>query len=157
MSFVVLKGGQTHGGRVTNPRSEALLLLHELSPWYDLRGWLGVKQQLSIYLDSDDLSSQMVMDDLNVVKWLLGVVLYGVTCNRGTALHPEVIWQQSDDPWRQVTWQSTTPKSRLVTIRWSVTTGYMAKHYTHKSLGDIRVIRSCRLHPGALQPEVIWQ
>ena len=21
-----------------------------MSPWYDLRGWLGVKQQLSIYL-----------------------------------------------------------------------------------------------------------
>ena len=28
------------------------LSLPLLSPWYDLRGWLGVKQQLSIYLSS---------------------------------------------------------------------------------------------------------
>ena len=28
-----------------------------LSPWYDLRGWLGVKQQLSIYLSSSFSSS----------------------------------------------------------------------------------------------------
>ena len=26
-----------------------------LSPWYDLRGWLGVKQHLSIYLPSENL------------------------------------------------------------------------------------------------------
>ena len=36
-------------------------LSSELSPWYDFRGWLGVKQQISIYLSSELLKKTSIV------------------------------------------------------------------------------------------------
>ena len=38
------------------------------SPWYDLRGWLGVKQQLSIYLSTLGESALDILVDLKAVS-----------------------------------------------------------------------------------------
>ena len=81
-SLTTLKKFKIDEAKVCVCRSVCLSICLSRSPWYDLRGWLGVEQQLSICL-SQTIPRKLLMSSSssNLARWLLSQTWECITCS----------------------------------------------------------------------------
>ena len=115
--------------------SDACVTVHK-SPWYDLRGWLGVKQQLSIYLQCTTVGIMMqsysqtccvsaLCECLSVYQWLT----YMSHCRTQCRHNDGVLFSDYDETC--CTWVSSMSVNQSVThVSQCTTVGIIMKSYS---------------------------